>query len=95
MFVFVDETGADRRNILRKYGYSIRGKPPKNHSLVARGIRVSAIACMSTAGLHTGPVDGNVFYRFVQTHLLPKLMPYNGTNPHYVVVLDNCAITSC
>lgn len=52
---------------------------------------------MSTAGLldvktHTGTVDGKAFYDFVQTHLLPKLMPYNGTNPHSVVVFDNCAI---
>ena len=27
MFIFVDETGADHRNNLRKYGYSVRGKP--------------------------------------------------------------------
>ena len=51
MFVFVDETGADQRNTLRKYGYSIHGKPPKNYSFLTRGVRVSAIACMSTAGL--------------------------------------------
>ena len=31
MFIFLDETGADRRNSLRKYGYSIRGKRPINH----------------------------------------------------------------
>ena len=27
MLVFIDETGTDRRNGLRKYGYSLRGKP--------------------------------------------------------------------
>ena len=32
------------------------------------------------------------FYKFVQTHLLPHLMPYNGVNQHSVVVLDNCSI---
>ena len=26
MLVFVDETGADKRNTLRKYGYSLRGR---------------------------------------------------------------------
>ena len=26
IFVFVDETGADHRNNLRKYDYSVRGK---------------------------------------------------------------------
>ena len=39
-----------------------------------------------------GTANGEVFYTFVQTHLLPQLMPYNGTNPHSVVVLDNCSI---
>ena len=27
--IFVDESGTDRRDTLRKYGYSLRGKPPK------------------------------------------------------------------
>ena len=51
MFVFVDETGSDARNKLRKYGYSIRGIPAKNYTFMARGERISAIACMSSAGL--------------------------------------------
>ena len=37
MLVFVDETGSDRRNMIRKCGYSLRGKPLKNHSLLVRG----------------------------------------------------------
>ncbi len=39
-----------------------------------------------------GTTDGSTFYKFVQTHLLPHLMPFNGSNPHSVVVMDNCAI---
>ena len=39
-----------------------------------------------------GTADGDTFYEFVQTHLLPHLMPFNGINPHSVVILDNCAI---
>ena len=71
--VFVDETGSDVRNRLRKYGYSIQGIP-------ARGERISAIACMSSAGLLDvktlrGTANGEVFYTFVQTYLLPHLMP--------------------
>ena len=97
MFVFLDETGADRRNTLRKYGYSLRGKTPQDHELLARGERISAIACMSVSGILDvktvqGTSNGETFYDFVQTHLLPHLMPYNGVNPHSVVVLDNCAI---
>ncbi len=97
MFVFVDETGADKRNRLRKYGYSLRGKPAANHSLLVRGERISAIACMSVNGILDvktvrGTSNGDTFYDFVSTHLLPHLMPFNGVNPHSVLVLDNCAI---
>ena len=97
MFVFVDETGSDQRNKLRRYGYSVRGIPAKTQKFLVRGERISAIACMSSAGLMDvktlhGTANGEVFYSFVQTHLLPHLMPYNGTNPHSVVVLDNCSI---
>ena len=80
MFVFVDETGADRRNVLHKYGYSLRGKPASNHSLLIRGERVSAVACMSVNGILDvktvrGTSDRDTFYSFVQTYLLPHLMP--------------------
>ena len=97
MFVFVNETGSDARNKLRKKGYSIRGKPARYQTFLLRGERISAIACMSSAGLldvktFQGTANGETFYNFVQTHLLPHLMPYNGINPHSVVVLDNCSI---
>ena len=97
MFIFIDETGSDARNKLRKYGYSISGIPAKNHTYLVRGERISAIAYMSTAGLVDvktihGTANGEVFYNFVRTHLLPHLLPYNGINPHSVVVLDNCSI---
>ena len=93
MFVYVDETGSDARNKQRRYGYSTRGKPATSHTLLVRGERVSAIACMSLAGLldvytFQGTATGEVFYNFVHTHLLP----YNGINPHSVVILDNCSI---
>ncbi len=97
MLVFLDETGADRRNTIRKYGYSLRGRPARSHELLIRGEHVSAIALMSVQGLLDcklvhGPVDGDAFYDFVHTHLLPLLQPYNGCNPHSVVILDNASI---
>ena len=30
MFLFVDETGCDRKNAARKFGYSLRGFPAKS-----------------------------------------------------------------
>jgi len=29
---------------------------------------------------------------FLQSTLLPHLMPFDGNNPHSVVILDNCSI---
>ena len=57
---------------------------------------MSAISCISIAGLLdvetlTGTSDGDTFHSFVQTDLLPHLMPYSGINPHSVVIMDNCA----
>ena len=97
MLIFLDEIGADRRNTLRKYGFSIRGKPAQKHSLLVRGEHVSGITLISVNGLLDvdvvkGSVDGDKFYDFVQKHLLPHLMPFNGVNPHSVVILDNCSI---
>lgn len=97
MFIFLDETGSDKRNSVRRYGYSLRGKPMVCEKLLVRGKRVSAIAFMSVHGIldcktFTGSVDGELFYNFAQTSLLPHLMPFNGTNPHSIVVMDNCSI---
>lgn len=69
----------------------------RSYKFAARGERISAIACISTAGLldvmtTKGTTDGETFYSFVQTHLLPHLLPFNGTNPHSVVIMDNCSV---
>ena len=100
MFVFIDETGADRRDTLRKYGYSLCGKPATKKSLLVRGERVSAIACMTINGIldvktHKEVSNGDIFYDFVNTHLIQHLMPFNGVNYNSVVVLDNCSIHHC
>ena len=97
MLVFLDETGTDHRNCLRKHGYSIRGIPLMHQKCLVRGEHVTAIAIISVDGIldvktSTGTTDGDAFYTFVQTHLLPQLMPCNGSNQHSVVIMDNCAI---
>ena len=70
MFVFVDKTGADRNNSLRKHGFSIRGKPAINITLLIRGERVSTIACMSVNGALDVKTlkqtsNGDTSYKFV------------------------------
>ena len=97
LFVFVDETGTDRRDSMRKYAYSLKGKPAVASKLLIRGQRVSAIVCMSCNGIldfhtGTGSTCANDFHHFVQDALLPHLQPFDGVNAHGVVVLDNASI---
>ena len=68
-----------------------------SHKLLVRGERISAIAFMSMNGMldcktvkYT--VNGDTFYEFMQTTVLPHLMPFDGINPHSVLVMDNCSI---
>lgn len=95
--LFVDEMGANDQNAVRRYGYSLRGKPLKAQKLLARGEHISCIVAMSTQGIVAldvarSSVDGDVFYNFVCTSLLKKLMPFNGINPNSVLILDNCSV---
>ena len=97
MLVWIDESGCDRHNCRRKRGYSIRGMTLQDHCLIVRGTRYSAIPVMSLDGIHDlylaeGNVNGDVFETFVRNCLLPVLQPFNWTNPHSVVILDNASI---
>ena len=97
MFVFIDETGCERRNLVRTYGYGLRGIPPISHHLVVYGKRISAIGIMTTRGVEDaylvdGPVNGKIFLDFVQRCLLDVIQPFDGNNPRSVVVLDNASI---
>ena len=71
--------GADRRNLIRRYGYSMCGRPLTNHQLLWRGSRLSALVVMSVNGLLDvrivhGVTNGKVFYCFIEECLLPHLM---------------------
>ena len=97
MFVWLDETGCDRRHTLRKYGYSLRGIPVSDHRLLIRGKRYSAIPVMSIDGIHDvyiteGTINGEKFAEYVQNCLLPVLKPFNYLNSHSVVITDNASI---
>ena len=64
MIIWVDESGCDRRNSARKYGYSLRGMPVSDHRIMCRGKRYSAIPVMSMEGIHDvylaeGSVNGS------------------------------------
>ena len=72
MLIFLDETGSDKRNCLRKYGYSLRDRPAVSQKLLVCGRRVSVIAFMSVYGMLDmkvveGNVDSDVYCDFVET----------------------------
>lgn len=45
--VWVDETGCNRKDGMRKYGYAIRGVTPQSHRRLVRGQRISTIAALT------------------------------------------------
>ena len=97
MLTIVDETGIDRRDAMRKFGYSLRGQRCIAKKLLARGQRVSAIAAMSNERVLDvkfvhGSVSGEIFSNFIELHLLPHLLPFNSSNPNSIVVLNNASV---
>ena len=51
ILIFLDETGSDRRDCIRKYGYSLRGKPLVTHRLLVRGQRILVLGPVTVLGL--------------------------------------------
>lgn len=97
MFIWLDESGHDRRHASRKYAYSIRGIPACDQRMLIRGVRYTAIPIMSIDGIHDvflaeGTMNGERFARFVKDVLLPHLLPFNTLNPRSVVIMDNASI---
>ena len=98
LFVWVDETGCDRRNCIRKFGYAFRGATPVCHRILVRGQRISAVAAISTDGLialdlkSSGSVNSDFFYDFVRGSLIPQMHPFDGSSPKSIVIMDNCSI---
>ena len=96
-FVWIDESGCDKRDNIRKFGYSIRGERPVYHRFLHRGKRVSIIAALCTEGmvaieLISGAVNAEKFFDFVRGTLIPNMLPFNGMNPRSIAILDNCSI---
>ena len=97
MIVWLDETGSDRRNARRRYGYHLRGMTPVDFRLTVHGIRLSSVGIMSVRGIedvdtYEGNINGDKFCDFVQRCLVPILQPFNGINDRSVVVMDNASI---
>ena len=97
MFVWLDETGCDRRNFMRRYGYALRGERAVERRFLARGIRTNAIAAISSVGvvayqLLQCSIDAQVFFDFIRADLLPNLQPFDGENSSLIVIMDNLSV---
>ena len=84
-FVWLDETRFDGRDHIRKYRYALWGMRPVTHCFLSQGRRTNVIAAMSQDGvialeLVSGPVNGDIFFNFVSSSLIPMMMPFNGVN---------------
>lgn len=95
--VWVDEMGSNCKDTIRKNGYAIKGETPTVYRLLERGQRITAIAALTVNGIIAvqftkDNVDGNVFYDFVRSCLIPNMHQYDGITPKSIVVLDNCSI---
>ena len=95
--VWIDETGCDRRDQVRKFGYVLKGEQPVYHHLLHRGQHISAIAALASSGLvaldlTNGTVDGEKFMDFVWGSLIPEMLPFDGQNAKSIAILDNCSI---
>lgn len=94
-FIWVDETGTDRWDQLRKFGYRVRGLPAVCTRIMVRGTRISAIVGMSSAGvlaykLSTGSTDSLKFLDLIRGNLIPAMKPF--PDEHSIMVLHNCSI---
>ena len=70
MLMFVDETGCEQRNSIRRYGYGLRGITPVQHQIFVHGKRISCIGVLSTRGIEDayvveGNVNGVIFIQFI------------------------------
>ncbi len=96
-FVWVDESGCDKNNHIRKFGYALKGEPPVSHRILHRGKCISAIAAMGCDGIlavefHKGSVGGDEFIDYVRGSLIPEMLPFDGQNPKSIAIMDNCSI---
>ena len=91
MFIWIDETGSDRRNSIRLFFHT------SYFQLHVSGKRISAIPVLTTRGIEdlyltSGSVNGDILEDFICLCVLPILLPFDGQNPRSVVVLDNASI---
>ena len=93
--VWLDETGCDKRDYLRRFGYAMKGEHAICHRFLQRGWRVSAVVAMCLDGiialeLIDDTFNGDKYREFITGTLISAICQFDGRNPRCVLVLDNC-----
>jgi DDE superfamily endonuclease len=93
-FVFIDESGTDRRIGFRKTAWSPLGIAPIQHQALSRGERWQILPAYTVDGILTydvyqGTTDSSAYEAFLETRVLPKCNPFPARNS--VLVMDNAS----
>lgn len=93
-FVFVDESGCDRRTSQRTKGWAPRGRTPVKRACFQRGQRYQILPAYTCDGvlevdIFLGSTDASIFENFIR-RVLQQCQPWPG--PHSVLVMDNASI---
>ena len=71
---------------------------PVSHRFLSRGKRINIIAAMSLndgilpTEMYSSTINCDKLYDFLRRTLIPNMLPFNGSNHNFVVVMDNCFI---
>jgi len=68
IFIWVDETGLDKRDQIRKFGCALKGQTASSLLLLFRDQRINVIATEMTKST----VDGSTFFEFLQGTFIPN-----------------------
>ena len=93
-FVFLDESGTDKRGGLRRTGWAPSGVTPVQIARFQREQRYQILPAYTLDGIifsriYTGHIDAAIFEEFV-TLVLPHCNPF--PSEHSVLVMDNASI---
>ena len=97
MIIWINEMGSDHRQSSQQLGHHLRGLTPTDAVISIHGQRISTIAAMSPRGIedievYSETTNGETFAGFVQRCIVPIMLPFSGSNPRSVLVLDNASI---
>ena len=89
----MDESAANERTLLRKYGFALRGLPVIDVQLLKHSTRWSILPALAITGylngtlIVQGSVTGAIFLQWLREVILPQCTPFPG--PRSVIVMDN------